>query len=325
MTTTTLTADDSQPLDPQQAEACWAMVDRCPACGSRHGDSLGTLPDLCYAFGTERVPFPDAGIAVMGCNDCGLVYKGTVPSPAFLTMVFKRQAADKWMAPHDFSVEVAVLQKLTGKRRFDLLDVGAAGGALLEACTGTGMTDRRSALDVIRYPGIEAHLAGEFIEGFLDDPSLIWGREAYDVVTVFDVIEHLYYPPNAFDNLRSLVKPGGLVVMESGNIENFWPRRYGVNQWWYVRLLEHHIFWSRRSLEKGAAAHGFEVVSWEETRHKSRRDLCRTAWAADLLKVGLYCIARNYYSATAQIFGKQGNQPWFPLARDHFRACLRKR
>jgi SAM-dependent methyltransferase len=218
---------------------------------------------------------------------------------------------------------VASLRDVRAGGTCDLLDVGAAGGALLGAFAGRGVHGRRSALDVMRYPGIERHLAGEFIEGFIDDPLPAWSCEPYDLVTVFDVLEHLYRPRVAFENLRLLVKPGGRLFVETGNPGSEWPRRFGIGEWWYVRLLEHHIFWSQRSLQRIAADFGFRVVEWRTVRHKSRRRL-RAGLPADLLKMGLYWAAPKYYSAIANVFGKQGNQPWDPFARDHFQACLQR-
>jgi 2-polyprenyl-3-methyl-5-hydroxy-6-metoxy-1,4-benzoquinol methylase len=312
--------------EPQRpAELCWMMVERCPACGSDSCASRVMLPDRQYIFGAEQVPLPESGISVAACGNCGLVYKSVLPAPAFLANIFRRQAAIKWAATHDFAPELAVLQSLKGSGDFDLLDIGAAGGALLMACAANRIGGRHSALDVMRYPGIDEYLTGEFIEGFLDDASLSWSREPYEVVTLFDVLEHLYQPQIAFENLRMLVKQDGLVLIETGNVDNFWPARFGVNQWWYVRLLEHHIFWSRHSLEKIAAAHGFEIVFWNEQRHKSRRNIVLACAIGDFLKTCFYCMTGNYYSAVAQALGKQGNQPWYPFAQDHFQACLRKK
>ena len=304
--------------------AQWLAVERCPACDSSDRVRIGTIPDLHYAFGAERIPLPAAGIEVATCRDCGLVYKSPVPTPAFLAGVFGRQNGAKWMEPHDFGEEAVILRQLMGRSEFDLLDVGAANGALLKACAAIGVNGRRSALDVVRYPGIAEHLAGECIEGFLETPELSWSHQPYDMVTLFDVLEHFYRPQQAFTNLRSLVRQGGLVFVETGNSRRFWPTRFGIHHWWYVRLLEHHIFWSRRPLEKIAATHGFEIVFWNEGRHKSRRQLTLARTATDLLKTGVYMVEANSYVWIARLFGKDGNQPWNPFAKDHFQACLRR-
>jgi SAM-dependent methyltransferase len=219
---------------------------------------------------------------------------------------------------------VLLLRRLMGGARFDLLDVGAASGGLLGVCEHHGIAGRRSALDVIRYPGIERHLSGEFIEGFLDDSLPGWSGEPYDVVTLFDVLEHLYDPVAAFENLRLLLRPNGLVFIETGNAASFWPQRIGIAHWWYVRLLEHHLFWSRAPLERIAAAHGFRLVYWRAVRHKSRRHWLPPGAVVDSLKSALYLATSRHYSSFARLFGKQGVQPWFPFGTDHFQACLVK-
>ena len=300
----------------------WLSVARCPLCASVERRGCGPIPERYYLFGGEKVPTPESGIQTYACAACGLVYKSPVPDPVFLAGVFERQMGSKWMAPCDYSADVSALCQLSGRREFDLLDVGAAGGDLLSACAAAGVSGRRSALDVARYPGLERALDGEFIEGFLDSPTLSWSGDPYDVVTAFDVIEHLHSPSDAFANLRSLVKPGGVVLIESGDSDSAWPARFGIRRWWYARLIEHHVFWSRQSLSYCAAAQGMQIQQWEEVRHKSRRHMRAAEVVRDLAKTGLYRLIPDGYASVAAVFGKEGNQPQDPFATDHFRASL---
>ena len=302
----------------------WSVVASCPACGEAQRALRGAIAERVYLFGAEKVPIPDSGIQVYECARCALIYKSPVPDAAFLAGLFEREMGNKWFEPHDYAAEVAELRRLCGRWDFDLLDIGAAGGELLLACANAGVAARRSALDVARYPGLERALRGEFIEGFLDNAALAWSGAPYDAVTVFDVLEHLNSPFTAFANLRTLVRPGGLLLIETGDAESEWPARYGVPRWWYARLIEHHIFWSRAALEHCAAEHGMELLQWQPVRHKSRRELRAAAIARDLAKVGLYRLMPDGYARVASLFGKAGNQPCSPYARDHFRAVLRR-
>jgi SAM-dependent methyltransferase len=302
----------------------WIAVSRCPACDASARRACGAIPERYYVFGGENVPTPWGGIQLNECANCGLAYKTPVPHPAFLAGIFERQMGTKWLAPHDYAAEVADLRRLSARGAFDLIDVGAAGGDLLAACAATGVAGLRSALDMVRYPGLERSLNGEFIEGFLDDPTLSWSGRRYDVVTAFDVFEHLHRPREAFANLRALLKPGGLALIETGDSESAWPGRFGIRRWWYARLIEHHIFWSERSLRHCSVEHGFEILEWRTVRHKSRRHLRPGEIARDLLKAALYRIAPDSYAGLAALLGKEGNQPCSPFARDHFRACLRR-
>jgi hypothetical protein len=128
----------------------------------------------------------------------------------------------------------------------------------------------------------------------------------------------------AFVNLRALVRPGGLVLIETGDAASSWPERYGLQRWWHAHLVEHRVFWTRRALEHCAAMHGMRLVHWEPVRQKSRCALRAAAIARDLAKVGLYRLMPGGYSRLASLFGKAGNQPCSPYTRDHFRAVLRR-
>lgn len=311
-------------LGMQALQPEWIEFARCPACYRAARSDCGALPDLEYRFGGERIALPADGIRLYACDGCGLVYKSAAPAGAFLAALFERETGEKWLVPQDCAPEIEALCALGGRRDFDLLDVGAAGGALLEACAAAGVAGRRSALDVVRYPGLERALAGEFIAGFLDCPALEWSGVPYDAVTAFDVLEHLYDARAAFANLRALLGPRGLLLVETGDARSAWPVRYGPRRWWYARLIEHHIFWTRQALERCAAEHGLEVLGWEPVRHKSRRALGTAQVARDLLKTAIYRLAPDGYAALAGRFGRQGNQPLDPFAKDHFRAVLRR-
>jgi hypothetical protein len=77
-------------------------------------------------------------------------------------------------------------------------------------------------------------------------------------------------------------------------------------------------------LEKIVLRHGFQVIAWNETKHKSRVAISPLRAISDLLKVGLYYASPAGYAGLAVMLGKWTKQPWSPFARDHFRIFLRK-
>jgi SAM-dependent methyltransferase len=287
-------------------------------------ESAMPLPDSSYVFGDEHIEFPLGGVPLATCASCGLLFKTVLPAPGSLAQVFERQAGKKWMEPYDFRDETVEVQHLSDGEHIDVLDVGSGSGAFLGALSRGASSGRRSALDVVQHPGCAEQISGEFIRGLLDNPSLQWSGQPYDIVTLFDVLEHLYEPQLAFKNLRELVRDNGLVLIETGNVESDWPQRYGAHHWWYVRLFEHHVFWSRRSLEQLAAQFGFRLLIWRELRHKARTSVPLPQVLNQMAQMGLYRVAPRAYPNIAPLLGKYWTQPWSPFVRDHFRVVLRK-
>jgi SAM-dependent methyltransferase len=306
----------TQPID-------WLKVDCCPGCGSQP-QHTARLPESGYVFGDERIDFPVGGVSLALCSTCELAYKTVLPSPTSLAEVFERQAGKKWMERYDFRDETLELQRFAGENKADLLDVGSGNGALLEAWSHLQTSGRRSALDVVLHPGGASHINGEFIRGLIDSETLRWSGDPYDIVTLFDVVEHLYDPQIAFRNLRDLVRDNGLVVIESGNVASDWPQRYGMNHWWYARLFEHHVFWSRRSIERIAERFGFRLLLWRDLHHKAHAGLPLRQKINDAAQVALYRLSPTLYPRLAPLIGKYWTQPWSPFTCDHFRVVLRK-
>src|SRR5262249_49912121 len=139
-----------------------------------------------------------------------------------------------WQPGYDFASELAAIEAHQQGPAYDLLDVGAAGGEFLRAAGQN--RGRRSALDIVRFERLTVSDGGEFIAGLIDDPDLVWRGQPYDVVTVFDVLEHAYAPAAAMANLRALTKPGGIVVIETGDTDSVGLTE--LRQWYYLAYFE---------------------------------------------------------------------------------------
>ncbi len=305
-----------------QPKCQWLVVEACPACGGSRRACSSPLRVDEYRHGDEVIPLPQGGVYLVRCGECGLVFKNIVPSPSFLEEVFARQAGKMWASGYDFSEEASLIRELVDGKACDSLDIGASEGGLLRALHD--LEGRRSALDIVMYPGLETSIQGEFVHGLADSQDLSWSCEPYDVVTMFDVAEHLYSPSQAFANLQHMVKPGGFIVVETGNAESAWPRKFGVHRWWYACRFEHHNVWSKESFEKLAAEHGFRTVQFRRKRHKERAKMPLWRDLVDTLGIALYYVSPAGYGRLTKLAGKYRPQPWSPYTHDHFRIVLRK-
>ncbi len=141
-----------------------------------------------------------------------------------------------------------------------LLDVGCAYGAfLLEAArdgryrlAGTDVSEH--AVEVAR-----GRLAGHDVDlrtGGLFDCGFDEG--AFDALCLFDVIEHIERLDDAFDRVRRLLRPGGLLALSVPVYDGPVGR--------LVDRLDtdptHLHKWSRRRWLTVCESHGFQVVHW---------------------------------------------------------------
>ena len=106
----------------------------------------------------------------------------------------------------------------------ELLDVGCSSGAWLEVAQGAGWAGSGVELGErfasrARDKGLEVH-TGTF-EGAAR--SVLSGR-SFDLITFWDVLEHLDDPLGALELARGLLAPGGTVALTAPNVDGLYPR-----------------------------------------------------------------------------------------------------
>ncbi len=145
-----------------------------------------------------------------------------------------------------------------------MLDLGCFCGTFLHVAAERGW--RSYGIEPLVGPAIYAR--GEFglnvITDTLRDDS--FPPEFFDVVTAFQVFEHLPDPLGELTKIRRILKPGGLVVVEVPNIDTVWVRLLGKYHRHFVP--DHIYFFSPQTLEALLAKAGFTVMqiqAWPRT------------------------------------------------------------
>ncbi|WP_436714947.1 class I SAM-dependent methyltransferase [Roseiconus lacunae] len=93
--------------------------------------------------------------------------------------------------------------------------------------------------------------------------------EQFDVVTLFDVFEHLPAPSETLRDAIRLLRPGGKLLLSTGN-SGHWSWRLLGGQHWYLHTLQHLCFASQRSLRWIAKTQGLRIMSLIRHSHKRR-------------------------------------------------------
>jgi len=301
----------------------WHILEACPGCHSSNLNLVDTHDKRQFRFLDQTVNVPGGAINFYCCQRCGLIYRSPQPSKDLLEEIFKNTKVNPWGKRYSYKAEVSWFESIVehASGGFDLLDVGAADGGLLLAVPAH--LGRRSAMDVADFgAGTAVSGDGEFIRGWLDDDDCEWSGRPYSLVSCFDIFEHLHRPAVAFRRLAEIVSVGGVLVVETGD-SDFWGPRKNFGKWWYSDLLEHNVFWNKRSLEFLAASNGFALRSLITVRHKSWRERSAFGKVFQLAKIGVNAVAPGLYREAGKAFGVSvASRPRSPFPQDHLRAVF---
>lgn len=199
---------------------------------------------------------------IVQCQGCGLVY--TDPRPGGDDIVETYQAVEDPLYVEEregrvmtFEHHLRPLERLTGPPDGrPLLDVGAYTGIFVGIAAQHGWDAwgvEPSLWAVKRAKARGLHV----VQGTLETADL---PEAYfEVVTMWDVVEHLTDPRGTLERAHRLLKPGGLAVIHTIDIESLFARLMGARWPW---LMEMHLYYfSRRTLKAMLEGCGFQVLS----------------------------------------------------------------
>ena len=199
------------------------------------------------------------------CERCGLVYAESSSDAAharytesyYTQGVYADYMGERAAIHKNAARTLARLERLVGGRR--LLDVGCAAGFFLEAARARGW--KVQGLEVSEY-------ASEFARGQLGldvkTGSIVSPPDdlpAFDVVTLWDTIEHLDRPDIALKNIRRLLpQPQSVFVFSTGDYGSLL-RRVTGRRWRLFNDPTHNFFFDRNTLKELLQRTGFQVMS----------------------------------------------------------------
>jgi len=137
-----------------------------------------------------------------------------------------------------------------------LLDVGCGNGGFLElACQAGWMVE---GVDV--DPGAVATACSRGLDVRQGGIELFNGQQAcYDVITLCHVIEHLHDPVAALERLCALLKPGGVLWLDTPNLGSLGARRFGPC-WRGLEPPRHLVLFRYKSIKRCLHQAGFHSV-----------------------------------------------------------------
>ena len=241
------------------------VVADCAVCGKRDFTLVyprtvrdGDDPALYFSSSRERVGYLD----IVRCRSCGLLMTNPRDDDATVARVYAglRDAAYDGEDENRSRTARAYLQLIDRyvPKRGRLLDVGCATGVFVAEASKagwsvTGVEASRWAIQRARERSPQATL----VEGLLEEVKLAEG--AFDVVTLWDVLEHVRSPKETLAHARKWLAPGGWLFLNLPNADSLVARALGRR--WVLLLREHFWFFDPRTMGAVLQASGFELVT----------------------------------------------------------------
>jgi 2-polyprenyl-3-methyl-5-hydroxy-6-metoxy-1,4-benzoquinol methylase len=201
----------------------------CIVCGNNKADLLYKLPD----FMLDRY---DLHAAYVKCQICGLIYQNPRLSdeevrnhyPPEYDSYIPQKAGKSWLSRksgwYGVRKRCEFITKI--KKHGRLLDVGCANGDFLHE-----MQDfpgwKLHGVEISTYASEMARVgyALDVFNGSLEEAR--YPDETFDVITLWEVLEHLENPKNAVEEIHRILKIDGVLVLRIPNSDSWDARQFG--------------------------------------------------------------------------------------------------
>ena len=241
----------------------------CNLCGAWEAQELHperdgiTELDANDLFACTSLAYGHSG-PIVRCVDCGLVRQNPQPQLSQLLSAYQEVADERYEEEASGRVETfrrALADLMRHEPGGRLLDVGCHIGIFLDVARQAGWetygiepsrwsADRARARELSVVHGTLAE--ADFPEAF------------FDVVTMWDVLEHLADPLVELQRAHRLLRPGGLLALSTMNVSAWFPRVLGRRWPWYMQM--HLYYFTPPTLGQMLERAGFKIV--ETVPHK---------------------------------------------------------
>jgi SAM-dependent methyltransferase len=262
----------------------------CPLCRRLH-----PARTIEVAFGMTA--------SVAECPGCRLAYQTPRPSLeaslAYMNMRWRSQdayVADPEQQRARAQAQLELIAPVVPARP-RVLDFGSGAGTFVRVAREAGW----DAVGVERSTSArERALASNGVD-LNPDLSAVGG--GFDVITMWDVVEHLRDPRDTVETLRAHLRDGGWMIFETGNWESW--RRLAAGDAWALYLFDHQFYFSPASLQALLDRAGlveFRLLPGAQSPPPDRPAQAGGAEAADTWNTYRSAVARWPEHASIDIF-----------------------
>ena len=230
---------------------------------------MKTKCDICSSSSFSEI-WTKEGYQLVRCHDCDLVFVVNPPSNQQLQQLYSFASGyHEALVQCNYEIERHTAE---AKANLRTLSQATSPGALLDVGCSTGLFLLEAQQSGWRVRGLEyspdsAKIAKEVHHLEVTQGALAMGAfpaNSFDVVTMWDVIEHLPSPNAALDVVMDILKPGGLFIAKTPNVDGLYPAMSlliagKVGFWGHPEPPGHLYQFSVNTLGKLLAQKGFII------------------------------------------------------------------
>ncbi len=239
----------SSPVFPRMGKASAAAAEiACPVCGGGQFELLFTKRDESF----------------VRCKACTLMLINPPPDPDSSSATYDEDYSQAYIRKADKKLKRCagwvkrVRRRFVGSGRW--LDVGCSAGFVVRAAADHGFDAHGVEVEsaAVEY-GRDALKLKNLRCGFLEDQG--YPDSFFDVISLYDVIEHVPDLNHLVTELDRILAPGGVIEIRTPNVDH-WQTPRDLSTWKEVKPSEHLYYFSFTTLKTLFENHGLSV------RHK---------------------------------------------------------
>lgn len=242
----------------------------CPQCGGRsfamlrpahHPPGLGRKELLeVYSASSDHVLLD----SLVKCRQCGLVYLNPRIRQEVILESYASAVDPQFVRQNEQRIRTFARSLRYLMKKYDLrpdgatrvLDVGCAGGAFPKAASDAGFAVIGVEPSKWLSEQGRASYGLDIRTGLLGEQDL--PNASFDLITLWDVIEHLTNPTDVIADIHRLLKPDGLLVVNYPDYGS-WARRLLGYKWPFF-LNVHLIYFTPKTITRFLEDRGFRVM-----------------------------------------------------------------
>ena len=225
----------------------------------------------CNLCGSQSARHLYRQLRITVCNQCGLVRADDPTDRESLERLYSesyfRSSDSGALGYDDYMADREKISRTFHKRMEEietwvkhkgrLLDVGCAAGFSLVVAGARGWETNGVEISKFACELGRSELDVDIFCGSLAEAD--FKPESFDVITMWDYIEHSADPSSDLALANRLMKTSGLLALTTPDISSF-PARISGSRWMGIKQKEHLFYFSRETINRLLDKHGFEPV-----------------------------------------------------------------